>query len=133
MSRGGEAAVAERIHNASLALLDEPGVRLEHDEICQMLIKNGARAGASAHVVRIPKGMVEECLARCPKRVCARQQEGRGAGAVGDGGAGHLVGAGAQLEPAGRVSAVCEGATWRRWRGLLDQLDQVDVVFGDGA
>ena len=38
-----EREVAEKIHTSALALLDDPGIRLEHDEICRLMLKAGAK------------------------------------------------------------------------------------------
>jgi trimethylamine--corrinoid protein Co-methyltransferase len=60
---------AARIHEAALDLLDDPGVRIEHDELLGRLLSHGAKEGREAAVARIPREMVEECLAACPKSV----------------------------------------------------------------
>jgi trimethylamine--corrinoid protein Co-methyltransferase len=60
---------AERIHRSSLNLLDDPGVKIEHDEICGMLLKAGAKPGVNAQVIRFPREMVDEHLAMAPKTV----------------------------------------------------------------
>ena len=60
---------AERIHRASLGLLEDPGVRIEHDTIREMLVKAGAKADTDATVIRFPRAMVEEYLALAPKAV----------------------------------------------------------------
>lgn len=67
---------AERIHRASLDLLDDPGIRLEHEEIAGLLVKRGARKGNGADVVRIPAELVEECLALCPREVSLCDRRG---------------------------------------------------------
>ena len=36
--------VAERLHATSLRLLADPGVRLEHDDVCARLLRAGAAA-----------------------------------------------------------------------------------------
>jgi trimethylamine:corrinoid methyltransferase-like protein len=61
--RMNEHETAEKIHDAAIALLKEPGVKLDHDEICKMLLDAGAKQGASTHVVRIPKELVDEKIA----------------------------------------------------------------------
>ena len=61
-------SLAPQIHEASLALLMDPGVRLEHEDICQLLIRHGARPGLAAAVVRIPEEMVRDATARAPKK-----------------------------------------------------------------
>ena len=59
----------EMIHSASLALLDDPGVKMEHDRVCGLLLKAGAREGTDAQVIRFPREMVSELLALAPETV----------------------------------------------------------------
>ncbi len=120
---------AERIHQASLDLLEDPGVRIEHEEIFALLISAGAGRGTDGGVVRIPRPMVEEHLALCPRTV--RLADRRGGAIV--------------------QSSTSETAFWScpgmgLYRGgkyelftrkdmadasrLLDRLEHVDVVFG---
>jgi len=77
---GGRAAVkpedVERIHEASLRILDEVGVRLEHDGIVERVLAAGARPGKGAHDVRLPPGMVREHLALAPRRVELAARDG---------------------------------------------------------
>ena len=61
--------IAEEIHEASLKLLDDPGVKIEHDGIRELLLKNGAKPGNASEVLRIPREMVAEWLKVCPKEV----------------------------------------------------------------
>ena len=60
---------AEQIHKASLQLLEDPGIKLEHREILDRVLKCGARPGVDADVVRIPPQMVDEYLELCPRQV----------------------------------------------------------------
>jgi trimethylamine---corrinoid protein Co-methyltransferase len=59
----------ERIHEASLRILDEVGVRLEHDGIVERMVAAGARRGEGPHDVRLPPRMVREHLALAPRKV----------------------------------------------------------------
>ena len=54
------------LHEASLRILTEIGVRLEHDEIVKRMINAGAQPGAGSQDVRIPREMVREYLALVP-------------------------------------------------------------------
>ena len=63
----------ERIHEASLRILDEVGVRLEHDGIVGRLLAAGARPGRGPHDVRLPPG--DGAGARGP-RPAARRARG---------------------------------------------------------
>jgi trimethylamine--corrinoid protein Co-methyltransferase len=58
-----------RIHDASLRILEEVGVRLEHDVIVARLVAAGARPGNGPHDVRLPPAMVREYLALAPRHV----------------------------------------------------------------
>ena len=68
---------AAMIHEASLALLESPGVRIEHDAICRKLLDQGARQGSASEVVRFPRQLITECLDLCPREVTLA---GRGGG-----------------------------------------------------
>lgn len=120
---------AVRIHTASLALLEDPGVRIEHDGICERLINAGANAGRDAQVIRFPRDFVTEYLKQVPSEVhFADRREG-----------------GYTLTPDGesRIWSVpgmylFRHGTHRRFTAadmadmarLLDQLPEVDGVFG---
>ncbi len=67
---------AQRIHEASLALLADPGVRFEHEGVRSLLLSHGARAGAGPADVRLPREMIEECLALCPREVTLTDRRG---------------------------------------------------------
>ena len=49
---------AGRIHEASLELLSDPGIKMEHEEIRDLFLKNGASPGNGADVVRVPRAGV---------------------------------------------------------------------------
>jgi trimethylamine--corrinoid protein Co-methyltransferase len=66
----------QRIHDASLRILDEIGIRLEHDEIVAMLLKAGARPGLGAQEVRFSPEMVREYLALVPSTVELAARDG---------------------------------------------------------
>jgi trimethylamine--corrinoid protein Co-methyltransferase len=66
----------ERIHEASLRILDEVGVRLEHDGVAARALAAGARAGHGAYEVRLPPEMVREHLALAPRTVELAARDG---------------------------------------------------------
>jgi trimethylamine:corrinoid methyltransferase-like protein len=66
----------ERIHGASLRILDEVGVRFEHDAIVERLLAAGARPGPGPHDVRLPAAMVRELVALAPRRVPLAARDG---------------------------------------------------------
>ena len=71
-----DADIAERVHDASLALLADPGVKLEHPEIVELVLGAGGSPGIDADVVRLPVGLVRECLERCPEQVALGDRRG---------------------------------------------------------
>jgi trimethylamine--corrinoid protein Co-methyltransferase len=71
-----KAADVERIHEASLRILDDVGVRLEHDGIVERVLAAGARRGSGPHDVRLPPEMVREHLALAPRTVELAARDG---------------------------------------------------------
>lgn len=67
------------LHETSLKILEEIGVRLEHDEVAEKVIKAGAKAGPDAQVVRFPREMVEEHVKQSPSEVRLDDRAGGGA------------------------------------------------------
>jgi trimethylamine--corrinoid protein Co-methyltransferase len=59
----------EGIDRAAKALLEDPGIKVEHDEIVDLLLKKGARRGAKTQEVRFPEEMVAEYIALAPSTV----------------------------------------------------------------
>ena len=120
----------EQIHQASLDLLENPGIRIEHEEICKKLMAYGAMPGHSGDVVRLPRKMVMELIELAPGEVSL---DGRG-------------------EVAGRkISSQSESIVWSvpgmnyyrhgqfrpftsidmaEMAQLVDALPQIDGVFG---
>lgn len=64
-----------RIHEASLEILERIGVRLFLEEAVQMLKKAGARVD-DGNLVFVPSRLVEEALAKAPKRVILHDRQG---------------------------------------------------------
>jgi len=73
-----EKQTAEKIHETALKLLEDPGIRLDHDEICMLLLKAGAKAGRSTNVIRFPKELIKEKLALSPREFVFTDREGKG-------------------------------------------------------
>ncbi len=124
-----ERDAASLIHEATLALLENPGVKLEHEEIVKLLISRGAKPGNDADVVKLPRKMVEEHLALCPKEFAIADHSG----------------ARKTLSTSGEptywsIPALCiyRNGEQRPFNSkdmagmarLLHQLDNIDVVFG---
>ncbi len=57
----------QRIHNAALALLDDPGIFSESDLFLDIFHKGGARVDRSARVIRVPADMVAAALKSAPR------------------------------------------------------------------
>lgn len=124
-----ETAVAERIHAASIELLRDPGIKLEHDEIVQLLVKNGAKLGNDVQVVRIPEGMVRDALAACPSQVHLADRSGGGHTISARGAAGIWSVPALNLWHNG-ASRPFDSTDMAAWARLLEQLSNVDVIFG---
>lgn len=69
-------AELEAVHATTLRILEGIGVRLEHDDIVSRMLKAGARRGAGSQDVRIPRGMVADCLKLAPARVELARRDG---------------------------------------------------------
>lgn len=66
----------QTIHEATLRILRETGVRVEHDEIVGLLLKAGARAGPAPLQILFPPEMVGEYLAMAPAEVSLASRNG---------------------------------------------------------
>jgi len=119
---------AQQIHDASIALLADPGIRIEHDEIVALLLANGAQAGNDANVVRIDRRMIAEAIERCPRTVTlADRRSGAPAGSPNDATFWSCPGMSLYHRGEHRPFTTDDMAAAAR---LLDRLDNVGVVFG---
>ncbi|GAH55346.1 unnamed protein product, partial [marine sediment metagenome] len=120
---------AERIHETSLALLADPGVRIEHDGIYEKLLKAGAKAGTDVQVVRFPRELVMECVERAPSEVHFADRRGEGYAIGGDSLSRVWSVPGMNILRHGehRPFTSADMADVAR---LLDGLENVDAVFG---
>ena len=75
----------ERIDRAAKALLEDPGVRVEDDELVGKLLACGAKPGVAAQVVRFPGAMVREYLSLVPERFSLGDRKGGRKGVSPDG------------------------------------------------
>jgi trimethylamine--corrinoid protein Co-methyltransferase len=66
----------ERLDHATLRILDEVGVRLEHDEVRSRVLAAGARPGPGPHEARLPPEMVREHVALAPSTVELAARDG---------------------------------------------------------
>jgi len=120
---------AQRIHDASLSLLEDPGVRMENDAVVKALLSNGARPGSSSQVVRFPKKMVEERLALCPKQVVLADKRGNRSVLSSSGEPTFWTCPGMMLHEGGGVRPFTSSDMAAMSR-LCEQLENVNVIFG---
>ena len=127
--RVDEPVMAEKIHRAALDLLKDPGIKLDHDEICELLADAGAKRGISADVIRIPEELVEEKIALCPKEFVFADRIGDGptVSATSDAVIWSVPGLKMYSRSVIRPFTTADMAKVAR---LLDQLENVDGVFG---
>ena len=120
---------ALRIHDASVALLDNPGIRFDHDGICELLLKHGAQAGTEAQVVRLPREMIDEALKQCPGEVALTNRHGKETRLTATGASSIWSTPGMNINRRGerRPFTAMDMAEYSR---VLDQLESLDVVFG---
>jgi len=69
-------SAATEIHEASIALLENPGIKLDLDCLGERLLRAGAAEGHGAEVVRIPPKMVREAMDCCPKTLVLTDRRG---------------------------------------------------------
>lgn len=65
----------EVIHRGSLEVLWVTGVRMEHERALNLLEKNGCKVDYQEKRVRIPHGLVEECIRKAPSSFYARARD----------------------------------------------------------
>ncbi len=56
----------EAIHRGALYVLEKTGMRIEHDRALKLLADHGCQVDMEEKRARIPAGVVEGCLRRCP-------------------------------------------------------------------
>ena len=119
----------ERIHETALALLEEPGIRIEHPALEALLLKAGARSGAAAEVVRFPRRLVMERIAPLPSGLPFCRS-------VSTAGSESVPTARRSFGPFPGMNMFEEGSLrpftskdMARWARLLDRLPNLDGVF----
>jgi trimethylamine--corrinoid protein Co-methyltransferase len=58
----------ERIHDASLEILESIGLLARNDRAKEILKKHGCDLDAETEIVKFPRGIVEECIRCCPPK-----------------------------------------------------------------
>ena len=67
----------EQLDRAARALLEDPGVRIDDEEIAGRLLSCGAKPGIGSGVIRFPGEMVKEYLSLAPERFFVADRAGR--------------------------------------------------------
>ena len=64
----------QRIHSATLEVLENVGVRFEDEAVLRLLDDKGAHTDPKTYLAKIPPSLVEEAIKKCPKKVklCGR-------------------------------------------------------------
>jgi trimethylamine--corrinoid protein Co-methyltransferase len=109
--------------------LKDPGIKLDHDEICKGLLDAGAQKGVSAEVIRFPKELVAEKLALCPREFVFADKEGNGRPVSAKSDAVIWSVPGLKMYENNAIRPFTKEDMARVAR-LLDQLENVDGVFG---
>lgn len=58
------------VHEASLAILEETGMQIDHAQARSLLHDAGAKTNKGDHIVKFPAEMVEACIEKIPKTIC---------------------------------------------------------------
>lgn len=120
---------ASQIHEASLSLLESPGIKVQHDLILELLFRHGAKAGSEASVVRFPRQMVEEYIKLCPRQCVLADQKGKGICLTADGPQIFWSVPGMSYYRHG-IHRPFLSADMAEMARLLEQLENVQVIFG---
>jgi len=129
MSISNEHDIALKIHNAALDLLENPGVQLDHDGICELLLKAGAKKGVSANTIRFPEKLVSEKLALCPNEFVFADREGHGK-TVSAFGEAEIWSVPGMKMVENEVARSFTSNDMKRVSRLLHHLENVDGIFG---
>ena len=78
-------AEVDRIHETSLAILEEVGVRFPNQRILELFVEAGARVDFDTQRVRIPAALIETALRTLPKDFSAIPPDGGSPIQMGDG------------------------------------------------
>lgn len=118
----------EQIHDAAMALLRDPGVRIEHQELSALLLRSGAREGNGTNVIRFPPEMVRDAIALCPSEFtfADRNNQGRKVSPDGEPVIWSVPGMNIFENGTARAFTSHDLPAWSR---LLHQLPNVDGVF----
>jgi len=119
----------EQIHESTVELLADTGVRLEHDDIVELILKSGGKQGNGPQEVRIPREMVEECLTQTPTEVVLNDRRNQSAVLTARSSAIFWTNPGLQILERGKVREVTT-RDLSRIAQLCDLLDNPHGVMG---
>jgi trimethylamine--corrinoid protein Co-methyltransferase len=119
----------EKIDAAARSLLEDPGILLEDEETYSAAVKAGAKPGRKPLVARLPRGLIDECLAAAPREVRFADRRGNVQVAGPDSPSRFWTGAALfYMDKQGfRSIRQQDLADFAR---VIDFLDQVDVIVG---
>lgn len=122
-------ADVEHIHDTTMRLMEDPGVRIEHDTICRKLLDAGAREGRTPQAVCFPPELVADCIESAPTAIhfADRAAGGYRISATEPSRIWSVPGMNIFRHGEHRLFTSRDMADFAR---LLDQLPEVDGVFG---
>ncbi len=65
----------EGIHRGALYVLNKTGMRIEHERALKLFAQHGCQVDFEERMVRIPPGLVEECIRQCPSSYVIRARD----------------------------------------------------------
>jgi trimethylamine--corrinoid protein Co-methyltransferase len=119
----------ERIHAASLDILEQTGLLIESEEVRKLLVAGGAVC--ENEIIKFPRALVEDCIARNRRTFAMCGRDGKELFTLGDGqvrfGAGHNAVFVLTDEASGeRRNSVLKDV--EKFAFLCEQLDDIDIV-----
>jgi trimethylamine--corrinoid protein Co-methyltransferase len=118
-----------KIDGAARALLEDPGIMLEDEEIYRSALKAGAKPGARPMVARLPSALIDEYLALAPREVLFADRRG-GVQVAGPGSPSRFWTGAALFYLDRRGFRSIRQQDLADFAGVIDALDQVDVIVG---
>ena len=67
----------DQIHAATLKVLQNPGLLINHDASRELCKKAGCEVDDKTKVVKFPAALVEECLKKCPTKFTLHSRDGK--------------------------------------------------------
>ncbi|UCF98995.1 MAG: trimethylamine methyltransferase family protein [Spirochaetaceae bacterium] len=118
-----------KIDAAARALLQEPGILLEDEQIYSLVLKSGAKPGAKPLVARLPSALIDDCLARAPREVRFADRRG-GLQVVGPDSPSRFWTGAALFYLDKRGFRSIRQQDLADFARIIDALEQVDVIVG---